>query len=80
MQAAIALAAGPICLLDAAALVGSLQLTAASLAGLPVAAFHDGTALPLAATIAGFAALAGLGYLLLGLGAPRWRTPGRRSR
>ena len=88
------LAAGPICLLDAAgdtprgpaaALVGSLQLTAASLAGLLVAAFHDGTALPLAATIAGFAALAALGYLVLGLGAPGREapgrgTPGRRSR
>ena len=65
------LASGPICLLDAAgdapqgpaaALVGSLQLTAASLAGLLVGTFHDGTPLPLAFTIAGFAVIAALGY------------------
>lgn len=65
------LASGPICLLDAAgdapqgpasALVGSLQLTAASLAGLLVGSFHDGTPLPLAVTIASFAAIAALGY------------------
>jgi len=69
------LAAGPICQLDAAgnaplgpasALVGSTQLASASLAGVLVAAFHDGTAMPLAATIAGFAVVAALGYVALG--------------
>lgn len=69
------LAAGPICQLKAAgdaprgpasALLGSSQLGAASVAGLLVAAFHDGTALPLAATIAGFAVIAAIGYVALG--------------
>ncbi len=66
------LASGPSCLLDAAgdgptgsasALVGSLQLSAASLAGLLVGSFHDGSAWPLALTIAGFAAIGALGYI-----------------
>ena len=66
------LASGPSCLLDAAgdgpagsasALVGSLQLTAASLAGLLVGSFHDGSAWPLALTIAGFTAIGALGYV-----------------
>ena len=69
------LAAGPICQLKAAgdaprgpasALLGSSQLGAASIAGLLVASFHDGTALPLAATIAGFAVIGAVGYVALG--------------
>ena len=70
----ILMASGPICLLDAAgdgpqgpasALVGSLQLGAASLASLSVAIFHDGTALPLAVTTAVLVSLAALGHLAL---------------
>lgn len=70
----ILMASGPICLLDAAgdgprgpasALAGSLQLGAASLASLSVAVFHDGTALPLAATIAALVCCAALGHLAL---------------
>ena len=70
----IMMASGPICLLDAAgdgpggpasALVGSLQLGAASVASLSVAVFYDGTALPLAATIAALVCLAALGHLAL---------------
>lgn len=70
------LASGPICLLDAAgdgpsgpasALAGSLQLAAASLAGFLVGGFHDGSALPMAATIASFATIAALCYFALGM-------------
>ncbi len=66
------LASGPSCMLDAAgdgpsgsasALAGSLQMSAASLAGLLVGGFHDGSAWPLALTIAGFAAIGALGYI-----------------
>jgi DHA1 family bicyclomycin/chloramphenicol resistance-like MFS transporter len=66
------LASGPSCLLDgagngssgsASALAGSLQLTAASLAGLLVGSFHDGSAWPLALTIAGFTTIGALGYI-----------------
>lgn len=68
------LASGPVCLLEAAgeipkgpasALCGSLQLTAASLAGLLVGSFHDGTALPLACTLAALSLIGILGYLVL---------------
>lgn len=66
------LASGPSCLFDAAgdgpkgsasALAGSLQLAAASLAGLLVGSFHDGSAWPLALTVAGFATIGAVGYL-----------------
>ncbi len=66
------LASGPSCLLDAAgdgptgsasALSGSLQMAAASLAGLLVGSFHDGSAWPLALTIAGFTGMAALAYV-----------------
>ncbi len=74
----LVLASAPGCLLDSAgdgpsgsasALAGSLQLAAASLAGLLVGTFHDGSAWPMALTIAGFTGVAVLGYL--GLGGPR---------
>jgi len=74
------LASGPICLLDASrsgssgpasALVGSLQLAAASLAGFLVGSFHDGTAWPMAATIAAFVAIGTLSYCLIRPGADR---------
>ena len=73
------LASGPSCLLDgagdgpsgsASALAGSLQMMAASLAGLLVGTFHDGSAWPLALTIAGFTSIGALGYVGL-------RTPER---
>jgi len=66
------LASGPSCLLDgagdepsgsASALAGSLQLMAASLAGLLVGTFYDGSAWPLALTIAGFTSIGALGYV-----------------
>ncbi len=66
------LASGPSCLLDgagdgpsgsASALAGSLQMAAASLAGLLVGSFHDGSAWPLALTIAGFTSIGALGYV-----------------
>jgi DHA1 family bicyclomycin/chloramphenicol resistance-like MFS transporter len=66
------LASGPSCLLDAAgdgpsgsasALLGSSQMTGASLAGLLVGSFHDGSAWPLALTIAGFTGMAALVYV-----------------
>ena len=66
------LASGPNCLLDgagdgpsgsASALAGSLQMAAASLAGLLVGSFHDGSAWPLALTIAGFTSVGALGYV-----------------
>ncbi len=72
------LASGPTCLLDgtgngsngaAAGLVGSLQLAAASLAGLLVGSFHDGSAWPLTLTIAGFTGIGIVGYF--GLRSPR---------
>lgn len=71
----LVLASAPICLLAAAgegprgpavALCGSLQLAAASLAGLLVGSFHDGTALPLAWTTAGFTLAGAVGYFMLG--------------
>ncbi len=73
------LASGPSCLLDgagdgpsgsASALAGSFQMMAASLAGLLVGSFHDGSAWPLALTIAGFTSIGALGYVGL-------RTPER---
>ncbi len=73
------LASGPSCLLDgagdgpsgsASALAGSLQMMAASLGGLLVGSFHDGSAWPLALTIAGFTSIGALGYVGL-------RTPER---
>ncbi len=66
------LASGPSCLLDgagdgpsgsASALAGSLQMMAASLAGLLVGTFHDGSVWPLALTIAGFTSIGALGYI-----------------
>lgn len=65
------LASGPGCLFDgagngpigpASALVGSLQMAAASLAGFLVGSFHDGSAWPMAVTIAGFTGTGILGY------------------
>jgi DHA1 family bicyclomycin/chloramphenicol resistance-like MFS transporter len=49
----------------ASALLGSLQLGSASVAGLIVGEFYDGTPLPLAATVAGFAAVSVIGYMAL---------------
>lgn len=81
------LASGPICLLDAAgdgprgsasALVSALQMAAASLAGLLVGSFHNGTALPMAAVIASFVSVAALGYFALGVPMPARRAD-RRS-
>ncbi len=66
------LASGTSCLLDgagdgpsgsASALAGSFQMMAASLAGLLVGSFHDGSAWPLALTIAGFTSIGALGYV-----------------
>ena len=66
------LASGPSCLLDgagdgasgsASALAGSLQMMSGSLGGLLVGSFHDGSAWPLALTIAGFTSIAALGYV-----------------
>ncbi len=68
-------ASGPFCIFDAlgerprgpaSALLSALQLAAASLGSLSVGVFYDGTALPLAATMALLSAIGGLGYLLLG--------------
>jgi DHA1 family bicyclomycin/chloramphenicol resistance-like MFS transporter len=68
-------ASGPFCIFDAlgerprgpaSALLSALQLAAASLGSLSVGLFYDGTALPLAGTMAVLAALGGLGYLALG--------------
>ena len=76
----LVLASAPICLLAAAgegprgpavALCGSLQLAAASLAGLLVGSFHDGSALPLAWTTAGFTLAGAAGYFALGRGGGR---------
>ncbi len=73
------LASAPRCLLvgagdgpsgSASALAGSLQMMAASLGGLLVGSFHDGSAWPLALTIAGFTSIGALGYVGL-------RTPER---
>ncbi len=67
------LASGPMCMLaavddgpkgSASALVGASQMGAGALAGFIVAFTHDGSAMPMAATIAGFLALAVLGYRL----------------
>ncbi len=67
------LASGPICLLaavedgpkgSASALVGAAQMGAGSLAGFIVAFTHDGTAMPMAATLSGFLLVAVLGYRL----------------
>jgi DHA1 family bicyclomycin/chloramphenicol resistance-like MFS transporter len=49
----------------ASALVGALQLAAASLAAFAVGAFHDGTAWPLAVTIAGMTGAAAAAYCAL---------------
>lgn len=68
-------AGGPFCIFDAlgtrprgpaSALLSALQLAAASIGSLSVGVFHDGTAMPLAVTMAAMAAVGGLGYLLLG--------------
>lgn len=67
------LASGPMCMLaaveggpkgSASALAGASQMAAGSLAGFIVAFTHDGTALPMTATIAGFLVLAVSGYRL----------------
>ncbi len=67
----VILASGPTCLFDgagngpigpASALVGALQMAAASLAGLLVGSFHDGSAWPMALTIASFTSIGILGY------------------
>ena len=55
---------------SASALAGSLQMMAASLAGLLVGSFRDGSAWPLALTIAGFTSIGALAYVGL-------RTPER---
>ena len=69
-------ASGPFCIFEAigerprgtaSALLSALQLAAASLGSFLVGGFHDGTALPLAATMAGLATVGGLGYLGLGV-------------
>ncbi len=69
------LSAGPLCMLaavgdgpkgSASALVGAAQMGAGSLAGFIVAFTHDGTPMPMAATIAGFMLLSFAGYLLSG--------------
>ena len=66
------LASGPICLLDAAdadrqgpasALMGSLQMGAASLAALAVGVLHNETALPMTAVILSCSVIAVLGYV-----------------
>lgn len=68
------LAAGYVGLLDAAvgesrgsasALAGSAQMASASLASFLVGAFHDGTALPMAATVAVFSVLGAAGWIVL---------------
>ena len=68
-------ASGPFCIFDtlgdrprgpASALLGSLQLVAASLGSLSVGVFYDGSAQPLAVTMAVMATVGGTGYLLLG--------------
>lgn len=73
-------ASGPFCIFDAlgdrprgpaSALLSALQLAAASLGSFLVGAFYDGTALPLAATMAGLVLLGGLGYLGFGRVTPR---------
>lgn len=70
----ILLASGYVCLFDAlgseptgeaSALAGSLQLAAASLASFLVSVFHDGTAWPMAATVAGFAAAGIVGHFAM---------------
>ena len=75
----LVMASGPFCLLKAAgegrqgsasALCGSFQLAAASIAGLLVGSFHDGTALPFAATMAGLTLLGVLASLMLARSAP----------
>lgn len=67
------LASGPMCMLaavedgpkgSASALAGASQMAAGSLAGFIVAFTHDGSALPMTATIAGFLVLAVGGYRL----------------
>ena len=78
-------ASGPFCVFDAlgdrprgpaSALLGALQLAAASIGSLSVGVFYDGTALPLAVTMAVLSAIGGLGYLLLGVFARlTWHTP-----
>ena len=68
-------ASGPFCIFDAlgdrprgpaSALLSALQLAAASVGSLSVGLFYDGTAMPLAVTMAAMAVVGGLGYLLLG--------------
>jgi DHA1 family bicyclomycin/chloramphenicol resistance-like MFS transporter len=71
----VLLAAGYVGLLDAAsqdsrgsasALAGSTQVAGASLASFLVGAFHDGSALPMAATLALLCALGAIGRMILG--------------
>lgn len=71
----VLLAAGYVGLLDAAsedsrgsasALAGSAQVAGASLASFLVGAFHDGSGLPMAATLALFCALGAIGWMVLG--------------
>lgn len=76
----VLLAAGYVGLLDsvsddsrgsAAALAGSAQVAGASLASFLVGAFHDGSALPMAATLALLCALGAVGWIILGPAAGR---------
>ncbi len=69
------LASGPMCMLaavegapkgSASALAGASQMAAGSLSGFIVAFTHDGSPLPMAATIAAFLVLGLLGYWLCG--------------
>lgn len=71
----VLLAAGYVGLLDsvpgdsrgsAAALAGSAQVAGASLASFLVGAFHDGSALPMAATLALLCAFGAAGWMVLG--------------
>ncbi|GAB5470313.1 MAG: multidrug effflux MFS transporter [Rhodospirillales bacterium] len=71
------MASGPICLLEtvrhapqgpASALIGSAQMAAGSLAGLLVAMTHDGSGLPMTATMGAFLTLAVLAYVALSPG------------
>ncbi len=51
---------------SASALVGATQMAAASLASFVVGEFHDGSALPMAATFAFLCAFAATGWMILG--------------
>ncbi len=71
----VLLAAGYVGLLDsvsdesrgsASALAGSAQMAGGSLASFLVGAFHDGSALPMAATFALFCAFGAIGWMILG--------------